>query len=448
MKISFQPLKFFSILITLAVIWAVFLISTEFLSEKENLNRKYVPSNTEWCMRINGNQLIRDIVYSIIFESDDSESIRELQKIWKEQQKLKTKFNDVGIDFNSDIFIFSQRVDKGMMVYFLFNMDKPHFFNKNIEDELGYFQAIAHNKKVGVIASYIGDADYMNVQEKANNIIQKTDVKPSKKPIQYSKNILTLSSKKANLGEYLLYSKKDLIANFNNKEFNCEGTYFFAKQDHIRHASWSLKPSKFYFSNSLFTEKIQDSIASTFQKIGMKTPRINHISLNYEGLSLSESQEGMIFFPDMELLLEFDEDVTLKSLFQDLTLLNELGFHLEGNKLIAGKNSLNIEFLDAKTLYIGKDKNNVTKSENPALFCLQGDLVNLSKINGGGFITAIISMYPPFKASRALSQSIQDTHFELKRTDKTTYTFKGNIEFKEKRQAVLEILKFVSVFSE
>jgi hypothetical protein len=416
----------------------VFFISTYFIKPKENQNLAYIPAEADFVCKIDGNKFIEDVLYELLLESKDNQSLQELRTFWNEELKSKNQFKDRGIDLNSEIVIYGKSVHDGMLIYTLFNLTDSEKFKAHIEKDLSYFQALQCTKKVGVIVSYVGASDYMNTQELANEALKE------KREIPKGKNeasMLRFSSRNIKVGDYRIQTKGGITATISKSDIRLDGKFVFTSEKKPYINAWSLKKEHLSMHAVLLEKKQKDSLASVFRPIGFQFPAIEEISLNYENMTLQEAESGLVLSPNADLLLHFSEDFDLASVFADTEKLGVMGYRYANGQLQMGSSILTVDSLDKRTLFIGKNPRNILSKPTDNLFSVSGDLLNLTNIEGGGFIIAMISMYPPFKSSRGFFQAIQHTDIQIKEEKNKVYSVNGNILFKEKRQPVLETMK-------
>jgi hypothetical protein len=136
-----------------------------------------------------------------------------------------------------------------------------------------------------------------------------------------------------------------------------------------------------------------------------------------------------------------------KALVENQIPWQKLGFVVEastpnGLLLIIEEKAYTLRILDDFTLFFGSNTANLVQQKNTDLFLFEGDLTNITEINGGGLMTVGLNFYPPYKASKTLFQSLSVAEIKFKSMNgKNTLT--GKFEFKNEKTVITEMLRFL-----
>jgi hypothetical protein len=113
-----------------------------------------------------------------------------------------------------------------------------------------------------------------------------------------------------------------------------------------------------------------------------------------------------------------------------------------GLLLIREDKAYTLRILDDFTLFFGSNTANLLQEKNSDLFLLEGDLTNLTEINGGGLMAVGLNFYPPYKASKTLFQSLSVAEIKFKSVNGKN-KLSGKFEFKNEKTVVTEMLRFL-----
>jgi hypothetical protein len=217
----------------------------------------------------------------------------------------------------------------------------------------------------------------------------------------------------------------------------------FIGQKNISTSNWTLKKDGFHLLSGIIPQNLADTLQSKMNTDGFNLPKINRLSVNYRGTNIGENN----ILPDGDLLLSFDSKLDRKALVENQIPWQKLGFVVEastpnGLLLIKEEKAYTLRILDDFTLFFGSNTSNLVQQKNTDLFLLEGDLTNITEINGGGLMTVGLNFYPPYKASKTLFQSLSVAEIKFKAMngkDKLT----GKFAFKNEKTVVTEMLRFL-----
>jgi hypothetical protein len=452
MQLEFRFRRVLPILLSLVLLWALFLISAFLLEKKENRNQLYVPTGYTMIARMDAKALFESSLYTLLFEARDPEVFGKVNELIEKRQADQQTALDFGIDYLSDVILFTTE-SGGKPVYgVLFNLSDETKFNSNFPRLMHPNQALASKDHVGLLLTMPGKkvnaTEVQSLKAKATGIMARPHTAPLHIPMYDSKNqpLLALRLNAAKNGKQTLFKSGDLAAQVHAQELLITGDLEPGLVAGIRPAAWTLKPQGFHFSNALFTPEIQRAVQDFLQSNGFTLPEISRFSMNYKGIQLQDGESGLMITPRIELLVEFRDEFNIHTILEaNETALSKVGIQHERKTLQAGVVSFAIDSLDPRTLFIGMDPSAVSAQPNDNYFLLQGNIEELTHIEGGGFIRNIIEVLPPFRASQQLLQGIQYSNIQL-RPQGGKVKLDGKIQFKKDKYAINELLKFLMTF--
>ena len=434
-------------------LWSSLLIFSSLANKSSQNAAYYIPENSNFSFKLNIKDFLKSSTYSMIFKSKDQGLLNSLQKyLIKSKDGIDNK--DIGIDFTSDIYIYGEEFENGQNYVILFNLLNPRSFRKNIPSLLDKNQSFEQTKDVGMIVTHFTKGAKNNninkklkaylskvIKNKGKFRAEKQAVKDPDDLVLNKTDFFEINVNSFTFNDDIKSKKGKILGKLNEKSLDIIGQIKMINPPLIE-SKWTLISDGFHLETAMISNAIQDSIQKYFNKIGIKTPNIQRISMNYYGMELQESDDGLVIAPMFDLLLTFKDDFKINQIFEDFSILESLGYEKVGNKMISA-NKLNyyIDSIDSKNLFLGKNLKQVIRKKNNTLFEIVGDQKALTTIKGGGFITSFIQVIPPFKASKNLFASIEKIHIKSKQINKDVEIF-GELKFKNNYYLYNEFLKF------
>jgi len=451
MQLEFRSRRVLPILLSLVLLWGLFLISALLLEQKENRNRNYVPADYQLVARMDTETLFRSVFYTLVFEARDPEVFGKLGDFSTSKKDSRKKAMDLGIDYLSDVLVFTIPGKENPVYGVLFNLSDADKFRTNFPGLLTAGQVIANDAHVGLLLTLPEKNPAPGMMQQLKARAEKIIAHPGTIELEipeYKKNkpFLTLQLNETAERQKQLFKSGKLEAQLAAQALFLNGNFKAGTMSPVQPANWTLKPQGFHLSNALFTPEIEASLQELLISNGFELPEISRFSLNYKGIQLQDGESGLMLTPRVELLLEFRSDFSMTDIFEkNRTALSKIGTRYAGNTLQAGNLNFVVDSLDPHTLFIGMDRSLVLSQKNEAYFLLQGNIEELTHIEGGGFIRGIIEVLPPFRASQNLFQAIQHSDVQL-RHQNGNILLTGEIRFKKDKYVINELLKFLLTF--
>lgn len=443
--ITNSKIKSFLLAVFALIFLAVFIGITRFILVKEiSKNEIYIPIQSQFAIKIQGKELFKTSIHDLFLEQPDAEIfslIRKLTQKGSGNQKVK----DSGINFLSDVLIFSYPNNDGEYYGFVLQLNDASAFQKSILDEAAKNTGGVCNAETGILL-------FFNPKKKntilSNESIRKEAVQILKNPrkesfftkMNFTNNAFIYLEKRKETKNYSAFGQGNLSVAIQDSTLQLSGKFTAAHP--IFKSNWSLTPKGFHISSSLLNTEIQDTLQYLFTKQGFNLPKTTKIAVNYSGIQMGNG--GIV--PKMDLLLEFDSTIS-KAEFLEPKYWRKLGFTISRNTdneydLNNGSNDFLLTFLDDKTIFVGPNKDNLSHKSNNRIFYMTGDARYLTRIEGGGLVAMGINLYPPFKTGKDFLESLKKTDLEITSKGKNT-VIKGEISFKEGRSVTVETLRLL-----
>ncbi len=436
MQLEFKLKRIFPVLFGLLFLWGTFLLSEFLFAKKTNENAFYIPESAEIVVKMDAKSFFQSAIYDVFLDDKDKEVFSQVEKMTQKDFD-NSPWKDAGIDLLSDVIYFEKSVSGGKITGFLFNLTDAKNFKANISSMVSENQFFNANENVGILISTTSGISDKLAKAFASQALTKKNVNPK---IFTSENkegqILSLStSSKSPFG------KGQMNVQLLSNQLILEGE--FTAQNNNSTSNWTLKKDGFHLLSGIIPQNLADTLQSKMNADGFNLPKINRLSVNYRGTNIGENN----ILPDGDLLLSFDSKLDRKALVENQIPWQKLGFVVEastpnGLLLIKEEKAYTLRILDDFTLFFGSNTSNLLQKKNTDLFLLEGDLTNITEINGGGLMTVGLNFYPPYKASKTLFQSLSVAEIKFKAINGNN-KLTGKFTFKNEKTVVTEMLRFL-----
>jgi hypothetical protein len=436
MHLEFKLKRILPVLFGLLFLWGTFLLSEFLFAKKTNENAFYIPESAELVVKIDAKSFFQSAVYDVFLDDKDKEVFAQLEKMVQGDFD-NSPWKDSGIDLLSDVIYFEKSISKGKISGFLFNLTDAKNFKANISSMVSENQFFNANANVGILISTTSGISDKQAKAFASKALTKKNVNPK---------IFTSESKEGQILSVSTSSKSpfgkgQMNVQLLSNQLILEGE--FAAQNNISTSNWTLKKDGFHLLSGIVPQNLADTLQSKMNADGFNLPKINRLSVNYRGTNIGENN----ILPDGDLLLSFDSKLDRKALVENQIPWQRLGFVVEastpnGLLLIKEEKAYTLRVLDDFTLFFGSNTANLVQQKNTDLFLLEGDLTNITEINGGGLMTVGLNFYPPYKASKTLFQSLSVAEIKFKSMNGKN-TLNGKFEFKNEKTVITEMLRFL-----
>lgn len=438
--------KLFAALVLLSILWFLFFFTELFCEQQKNDNNLFVPQNSTFAVRIDGRSIAEKTFFSVFLEARDEKLLRKIRNSFEELKEKEVKFS--GINFLSDMILFSVPYKNGNLIGISLNLTAPSKFKKNYPNIFGKDQFIDVHENVGLILSY-------NPENKKNTINKKELLAFFHKQIparnqfvldRKDKKTVQMYSKGSVFGNSTYFTSSNLFFETHKSSVNIEGSLEISRKkmpdNQLEKHFLQAKKGDFHFSTSIISNSIQDSLEKILSKMGLDLPKIKSISFNYRGMNILNNETGMHTIPNIDLVLEFKQAITAKSILNDPELLNKIEGKFSNNQLKIGNHTYYIQQINKHTIFIG-DSEAPVFSDNSEIIAVKGNLSSILKIEGGGIITSFLEIVPIYRASKELFDNTEDFEIIIKKADDQKAQIKGTISFKKDHYAMNEFLKFL-----
>ena len=442
MSKNFKLKSTLSSIILLLFVWVAFFIFIFLNGEKINSNHLYVPKNSTFVCKIDAKEILSTSADQILLKDKNEQILRTFKNLLANQNRKKSA--EIGVDIFSDVIIFSMPYHKGKLIGFSFNLISPELFKKNISDYLTKDQTFAVYNNVGIIYHFISNDESVSIPiSEIKKYVSNSKIY-EKYAFEKSENIIDIQFHKSYFDPETTIKSSKLKGKIKNDELIIEGELNLKNKLTTNATFLKSNASSFHFSSLYFPKSLNDSLRSLLNKINIKVPEIQSLSMNYSGIEFGNLNNEMVVIPGIDLLITTKENFSIIDyLDSNLNAIHD-EIIFENNKVIIGKYTYYIKQISPKSFYLGKtEKPILISNTNQTILEMSGDLSNFVNIKGGGFMMTILEMYPLYKASKKFIESTDHFDLNFKAIDSKYIQIKGSLKFKKDHFIASESLLFL-----
>lgn len=443
-------LSFLSISFLLVIAWIFLLFNQSILEENSNENLHHVPSNATFAMRLDGRELAEKTLFSIFLESKDAEVLALLQELFQKNSKKEGQFKNYGIDYLSDIVVFEVPFKNTNLQGLLVNISNKLLFHKNMKGNKSVF---ACNNEVGVILFSSQSSKNLlesDVQILANKIIATTHDHSMANFIGHreSGKFIETYNKGSFFGESSCFGESKILFELQKSSLLLSGSLALNpnNKEESKTLTNILSPKGLHFSSSVIPKALSDTLNLWLNQFSIKTPEITQLSLNLFGTKVINHSSGFFVVPKMELFVQFKENISIQEILNTPDLISYFDYTLTNESISFQNEKLYFKQLTPTSFYIGINKNPLFKVVKDNDFVLiNGNLQALTTIEGGGMMTAILSMMPIYRASKNISMHTESLSVRLTKKNNKEVKLAGDLKFSKGIYPMNELIKFLLV---
>lgn len=433
-------------LLLVSFLWILFFIVRFAYEESDKTNLNYIPKNAIIALKIDGKELIKSSFSSILFESQDENTIRKIREFIQTQDFENKKYD--GLNILSQIVVFSAPLKNGDVLGFSLNLEDPDAFKSVIGESKNKNQFVEVIDNVGFILIALNESSISNAD--LSTYFTKHIKNNSQRKSNFSKtnnSAIQVYTKGKLFGESSCFNSSQINLQMLKSGFELNGDFTIAKSTTENIPSKILlKTSKndFHFSSSIITSALQDSLNVQLKKLNYNLPDFKAISFNYKGVSIINDDSGMHPLPHVDLLMEFKKNFDIDAFLKEAEFVNQIdGSYFNYQLKIAGK-TYYINQINNTTVSIGSTKNLETvENKTNQLFSVKGNLSSILKIEGEGMIVSFLEVVPLFKSTKELFANVHDFDITVNKESITKAKLNGKLDFKKNVSSFNEITKFI-----
>lgn len=414
-----------------------------FFGFNESNNSVPLPKTTDWIIRADAVSFVKKELYTVLFESKDDQLLVSLQELFDKTRKIKGNRGPLYINYNSNIVLYGTHVGDATFSAVLFQLERPSIFQKNISSYLKSNQKADVNGSTALILTQTGGKKIDSKQFKSivhqyvnSQLTNLNDVK------QTENELMTIMINKTSEKIGVQNLKFGISPSKSSIDF--KGSLSYTKAQ-INEFNYDVKVSGCHIFSKIVPAGLTDTLNKLIPLGDFKFSEIQGIALDYNGISLEETKEGLPSFagylpvPSINLVVSCKKPVSIEQIWNLCPKsIQEPNFTLN-----FGTIRYVLKQLDAHTIFVGIDPNSVLSKENAALVQMNGNLSKLTLVRGSSFVSAIVQNMGPIKTGNDFFSSSSGIDFKMTQLTDGNFQLKGKIDFKEGKFPLNEVTKLL-----
>jgi len=411
-----------------------------------------IPKDSEMIVRIDAKTFWRKGVYSIVFEAENYSMIdQELKKVIN-NKFIKRKSKLLPIDLNKDIVAFTLHEGKTVFQVAIFQlMDVTQFMKISGE------KRTKHN-----LAFHIGNSGYIIYGPR--NCSQ-AELNAVKRKIESSEEVAfeTLGKRSdfitVKSGMKNSKNKYEIGVQQSKESFTINGTVK-GKID-FEPLKYAVKNDGLTITMAYLPTSMSDKFENIFPNIksnaalmsGLPDPfpyfsknKLTGMSVDFQGLNVENqvsgipSIQGILPLPKMNAVFRFEKPLSMDSVMAMFPADVKTG----PSSIVLYNINYHIRLIDDYHLFIGMNEKAVIPGSRADVFTLRGDLSRLTNIDGTSlFVVAVLKNLTPIKNTSNFAKASKNIDFALQKVSNNNYSINGILPFKEGKNSINEIFKFI-----
>jgi hypothetical protein len=441
--------KIVAVIFVLGFLWtAYFALHGLFQGQSDNSNLNFVPSNASSIIKLDGSIIAEEAFTSIVLKSRDNGLLRRIAGLIEDKEEdageedLNLKF---GIDYTSDIVLFTLPIEKTEIVGILFNLKKPEQFEKNVSPYLNKNEAIGIKGNVGLyltrfgsdISNSLTDSKLASLPSKLLNGNKYYNMDSiSSNPTGNS--IISMCSNRnfETTSEWIDHSDLDFSIEHNSIVVN---GHLDLSKEHKKEDLNSLKPDGFHFSTQLIPESLNDSLHELSEG---RLPDLSAISLNYFGTDLIYDPSFFVV-PNIDIILHFEDSIDVYTFLYEIAEGENIQ-ELQSDSYNYGTKKTYFKQLNPTSFYMGRHpySDKLIIKENH-LVSIEGNPSALTNVKGEGMMIKLLEMVSLYSSGKVLANEIDSFELKVDLVNSNSATIMSTSQFTKDHYPINELLKFI-----
>ncbi|MDX1445536.1 hypothetical protein [Lishizhenia sp.] len=441
--------KIKNLLVVLSLIcfsWITFYVFKGIQSFTPEQLENHLPQDTYFALKINNKRLLGPVISDVIFK----QKLRRKDLI-KLDKSEKGDFDDViqHLFPKNELLFFQEKWNQKLVTAVLFKPENPQLLKEKIENFPYYISF--HKGLACLVINDTNDVAFTNeLRQHIDNLLVQDIVKsPARNKFIQAKNeedqiqVYISGDIESNVQESI--SSINLIDN--KIELLGAGTKNPVKVK--QHQQFHYITDDTSLVNAV-TGELPDTLNHYFngslKMLGIPTEGIVSTQMHYKGVKLKTEHTQLKLLPQFNGVFHFKDSLKIEDFNTAGISLSEDGTMEFPPLKILGE-YFYVLHLNAHEIYVGINENpSFTTLNKPKEFELKGDIKDLLTVDTDPFMLGILNNFPLYRNSRTLLERVE--HFEVcaHEVGNNQLTIEGEMRFKDKQEASLELVKYLLSF--
>lgn len=403
--------------------WLTYIIFSLYSLQPENTESVYsAPENAEVIVHLDGRAVLKNILIEVLFEGKGDAIYQKIRTLPRSSASQK----QYGINWAQPVTYFRTTYNGKEVQGLIVQVINPVEWNKNINTLLGNTSVAKYRNYSGIVVQS-GEL----TKEELYDFVEQRKVNKATglRAFEYGKFITV--HQKSDSGN------TDVSVSVDKNVLSSRGMITHDGKLKSNPLNFVLTPSDLHFTSDLITQDLND----TLKKYTGVELALTGISLNYRGGTLAGINGKNAFIPDVDFIVGFERETDM---WQVVEAIPDVVWEEEGKTVRLGKQIYHIKQLDARTIFVGVNKNAEWKANSQSIgISLNGSLKPLFNIQGNSLIRAAFRLNPASSFGLDLSEEIQNCSIRLTSVSAGVFQLDASFHFKNEDDAILKILEIV-----
>lgn len=420
---------------------AIMLLTLQQLFSKQREDSSFpLPENTLWTMRINAAEFWQSEAYEVLFEAKDELLLDQIRNEIEKQQTRTAEGGSLGIDPHTDVILAAYPAKSKPVIVLIVQLSDELAFAKSINKRLnntsfGFIQDQNGIVIIGNKNTSSNDLQSIAYQWKTASQLKRSSIAKNDKGLVYFKQW-------ANDGKSLI-QETNFTVEQKEQTIHLDGTCQY-KEGRVSALNYDLNASGFYLSSRIIPIHLKDTLNKYLPLGSFKFTDITGIVMDYQSVFLEEAKAnlpeifGYLPIPRMNLIIQSKQKISI----QEIIASCPESIRGTENTLNFGETDYQLVQLDDFTIFIGLDPTKVVRRPQNNLLSIQGKVQALLRVDGSGFMTAMIQNLGPIKKGKQFLETTEAITFTVSRAVNDTYLMNGTIRFKAGKYPLTELTRF------
>lgn len=409
--------------VLLVFLWLICLLFSLYALQPRNIASVYTaPENAEVIVNIDGRDVLKRLLTDVLLEGKGDDLFNTVKTL-PEQSSPEKQY---GINWAQPVTYFKAKHNGKELQGLIVQVINPVEWNRNINTLLGNTSVAKHQGQSGIV---VHSGELTKEELYAFIDRQKSSEGAEQPGFENGKLMAVRQWSEDGNAEFTVSVDKNIVS---SQGIINHGGILKSNQ-----LSFILKPDGFHFTSDLVTKELNDTLA---KYIGIDLP-LTGISVNYRGITLSETDGKSFLSPDGDFVFGFERETSVQ---QVVEAIPNAVWEEENKTVKLGKQVYFIKQLDAKTIFFGVNKNAELSENSQAIgVLLTGSLKPLFTIKGSRLIRAALRLNPVTSFGLDLSEEIQLCSIRLKAVSSTSFQLDASFRFRNEDDAILKLAELV-----
>jgi len=427
---------FIQSILLLTIVWCMFFGVTFFFSKTNEQIEFYVPESANIEATVDSEKLMSNIAFNTLIDQQKDGLNELLFQLLQEKKASNNKNLIAGIDFMNSVSFFTDEYNGQSIQGLIFKLNNSKLWDKNA-DKLIKKHSLTQRKGTSGLLVF---SEKISKNE-LKKYVSQTDFSKPKPKLGQNDSFVKFNY---HSDKYVPITNVSSSLNYNKHKISAQGKVVHSLA--LTKAEYRLEKNDFHISSALLPTELKDTLRYFAQQIGLETPNIHAISMNYSGIELTKGDNGILPLPLIDMILEFEEPFSIVGNLERLALSENILFNFNKSEMTLklGNKTYYWQQLSPTSVYIGLTKQpKIIKNTSSEILNIEGNPTILLNIKGSKWVAGAIKMSPIYSTLENTFSEMKNVCFKASSVDKNKLNCDFQLQFNEDKKALNEVIKIL-----